>query len=112
MAPSSDPGFQQIFQIWARISGTNGITGALCLHPQHMKVVIDLEYVWEGCENHLMRVWRQYQCTRASYMAPSSDPGLQPISQIWAHMCGGNDRMVALCLHPQHMKGVIDLAYV
>jgi hypothetical protein len=69
MAPSSDPGFKPIFQLWAHMCGGNDRMVTLCLHPQHMKVVIDLACVYRGCEILPMTVWSLYQCTRASYGA-------------------------------------------
>ncbi len=38
-------------------------------HPQHMKVVTHLVYVWSGCGNHSMWVWSLNHCTRASFSA-------------------------------------------
>ena len=39
-------------------------------HPQHMKVVNHLAYVWSACENHSMWVWSLNQCTRALFAVP------------------------------------------
>jgi hypothetical protein len=51
-APSSDPGFQPTSQIWTSKCGGNGIMTDPYPHPQHMKVVKHLVYVWIGYGNH------------------------------------------------------------
>jgi hypothetical protein len=38
-------------------------------HPQHMKVVNHLSYVWIGCVIHSMWVWSLIHCTRTSFSA-------------------------------------------
>jgi hypothetical protein len=38
-------------------------------HPQHMKVVNHLSYVWSGCENQSMWVWSLNHCTWVSFGA-------------------------------------------
>ena len=45
-APSSDPGFQLTSQIQTNTCGGNGIMTDPYPHPQHMKVVKHLVYVW------------------------------------------------------------------
>ena len=56
-------------------------------HPQHMKVVKQLSYVWSGCGNHSMWVWSLNHCTRASFSAkqwPRISADFQnPDLQVW-----------------------------
>jgi hypothetical protein len=82
-------------------------------HPQHMKVVNHLLYVWSGCEKHSTWVWSLNHCRKALLRAPSSDSGFQPTSQIWTGQCGCNDMMMMTdpYAHPQHMKVVKHLLY-
>ena len=47
-APSSDAGFQPTSQIWTGQCGVNGMITDPYPHPQHMKVVKHLVYVWSG----------------------------------------------------------------
>ena len=49
LAPSSDPGFWLTFQILTDKCGGNGTMTDPYLHPQHVKVVNHLSYVWRGC---------------------------------------------------------------
>ena len=66
-APSSDAGFQPTSQIWTGQCGVNGMMTDPYTHPQHMKVVKPLAYVWRGCENHTMWLWSPNHCTKASF---------------------------------------------
>ena len=36
-------------------------------HPQHMKVVKHVVYIWSGCRNHSTWVWRLNHHTKASF---------------------------------------------
>jgi hypothetical protein len=45
-------------------------------HPQHMKCVKHLSYVWSGGGNISTWAWSLKHCTRAA-LVPSSDPGFQ-----------------------------------
>ena len=56
LAPDKDPGFWLTSQIWANRCGGNGMMMDPYPHPQHMKVVNHLSYVWSGSGNHLMWV--------------------------------------------------------
>ena len=56
-------------------------------HPQHMKVVKHLSYVWRGCVNHSMWVWSLKQCTSGSFSAKQRTKILDDFSnleqQVW-----------------------------
>ena len=69
LAPSSDPGFCPAFQIWADKNGYTSMMTDLHPHPQHMKAVKHLLYVWSGYENHSMWVWSLTRCPMASFGA-------------------------------------------
>ena len=56
LVPSSDLGFCPTFQIWADKHGDNVMKTDPYPHPQHMKIVKHLVYVWSGYENHSMWV--------------------------------------------------------
>jgi hypothetical protein len=66
---SSDSGFQPTYQILTGKCDGNGMMTDLYPHPQHMKVVNHLLYVWSGCGRHSKWVWSLNQCTRASFSA-------------------------------------------
>ena len=44
--PSNDPGFHPTSQIWVDKCGGNGMMMDPYPHPQHMKVVNHLPYIW------------------------------------------------------------------
>ena len=67
LVPSSDQGFQLTSQIWADMCGGYGMMMDPYPHPQHLKVVKPLSYVWSGYENHSMWVWSLKHFTRASF---------------------------------------------
>jgi hypothetical protein len=80
-------------------------------HPQHMKVVKLLSYVWNVFGNQSMWVWSLNQCAWL-LLAPSSDLMFSPPKQIWADKCSGNGLMMDQYPHPQHMKVVKYLGYI
>ena len=92
-APSSDPGFQPTFKSLTHQCGGdgngngNGMMTDPYPHPQHMKVVKHLSYVWRGCVNHSMWVWSLKQCTRGSFSAKQRTKILDDFSnleqQVW-----------------------------
>ena len=68
--------FSSLSQIWMdKVDGNNMMTNPYP-HPQHMKCVKHLSYVWSGGGNHSTWVWSLKHCTRAA-LVPSSDPGFQ-----------------------------------
>jgi hypothetical protein len=111
--PSSDPGFQPTSQIWTYMNGGNGIMMDPFPLPQHMRHVKCLVYVWSGCGIHSTWAW-VWSSTNAQglHIPPSSDPGFQPTSQIWADKRGSNCMTMDPYPHPQHMKDVKCLVYV
>ena len=68
-APSSDSGFQPTYQILTGKCDGNSLMMNPYLHPQHMKVVKHMLYVWSGCGKHSTWVWSLNQCTRAESSA-------------------------------------------
>ena len=52
LAPSSDQGFQTAIYMWTDKCGENIIMVDPYSHPQHMKVVKHLSYVWSGYGSH------------------------------------------------------------
>ena len=76
-------------------------------HPQHMKVVIRLWYVWSGCGKHSMWVWSLNHCTRASLGAKQWSTRIcPPIFKILTNKCGGNSMMRDPYPHPHYIKVV------
>ena len=67
--PTNDPGFQPTSQIWANKCGGSCMMMDPYPHPQHMKVIKHLSYVWRGFGNHSMWVWSLNQCTITIYSA-------------------------------------------
>ena len=80
-------------------------------HPQHMKVVNHLLYIWSGCEKHSTWVWSLNHCTKA-LLSTKQWPGIsadfpnldRPVWLQWH-----DDGSIS---HPQHMKVVKHLLYV
>ena len=107
LTSGKDPGFRLTSQIWANRCGGNGMMMDSYPHPQHMKVVNHLSYVWSGSGNHFMWVYGPAIAVGWPQLAPDKDPGFWLTSQIWwANRCGGNGMMMDPYPHPQHMKVV------
>ena len=75
LVPSSDARFQPTCQIVANKCDGNGMMMDPYAHPQHMKVVNHLLYVWSGCDNYTMCLWNLNHCrnTEIQHQAVTGD---------------------------------------
>ena len=81
-------------------------------HPQHIKLVKHLSYVWHWCEINLDWVYSLNHCISPSYVLPGQYPEFYQNSKSLVNMSSRNVVRTHPYAHPQHMKVVKLLAYV
>jgi len=100
-------------QIWARKCGSNSRMIDPYSHPQHMKVVNDLVYVWSRCLGSIpCGFWASTTAPWDHLCAHRQWHRSQLTSQIWANKYGGNCMMTDPYPQEQNTKVVYDLVYV
>ena len=100
-------------QIWARKCGSNSRMIDPYSHPQHMKVVNDLVYVWSRCLGSIpCGFWASTTAPWDHLCAHRQWHRSQLTSQIWANKFVGNCMMTDPYPQEQNTKVVYDLVYV